>query len=87
MAILSEEDFIAHECDLPLKTIKRIEVAYFTDLSNKQASIVSGRGIDGVLYTFEVVPRKQIPITLPLTDKNLQRKRTDGDLTVPVQPI
>lgn len=41
---------------------------------------MSGWGIDGTVYTFEVMPRKPIPITIPLADENLQRKRDSQGL-------
>ncbi len=69
--MLAEEDFERHECDLPLNDCKTIEVAYFTDLSGKTKEIVSGRGIDGVLYIFEVVPRKPIPMITPLSKRKV----------------
>lgn len=66
--ILSSKDFEAHECDLPLKECKRIEVVYFHDESYKNKKLISGWGTDGILYTFEVVPRKPIPFVLSSSD-------------------
>jgi hypothetical protein len=60
-AILSAEEFDTHEYDLSLKECKRIEVVYFHDRSYKGKKLMTGWGTDGVLYTFEVVPRKPIP--------------------------
>lgn len=90
--MLSYENFGSHECDMPLKNTKRIEVIYFRDDSYKGKKLMTGWGTDGVLYTFEVVPRKPIPITTPLTDDsnrrfltdNFKRNKTDGDLTEPL---
>jgi hypothetical protein len=63
--ILSANEFDKHACDLPLANTKRIPVIYFQDDSYKDKKLMTGWGIDGVLYTFEVVPRKPIPIVLP----------------------
>jgi len=84
-AILSSETFETHECDLPLKECRRIEVVYFQDESYKDKKIMSGWGIDGVIYTFEVVPRKPIPIVLSSSDVFSQKKRSDGDYTEPLR--
>jgi len=78
--ILSSEGFDSHTCDLPLTATKRIAVVYFQDESYKSKRIMSGWGIDGTVYTFEVMPRKPIPITIPLADENLQRKRDSQGL-------
>jgi hypothetical protein len=48
---------------------------------------MSGWGVDGVLYTFEIVPRKPIPIIMSLnrlkvTDPRWKDK-TDGEVTEP----
>jgi hypothetical protein len=69
--IISENDFNQHECDLPLTSSKRIEVIYFRDDSYKNKKLMTGLGIDGVLYTFEVVPRKPIPMIMPLNRRNV----------------
>ena len=89
-AILSSEEFETHECNLELKECKRLEVVYFCDDSYKDKKLMTGWGTDGILYTFEVVPRKPIPITIPLTNDNrrfltdtFKRNKTDGDLTEP----
>lgn len=74
---MSSAEFEQHECDLPLKTIERIKVVYFRDDSYKDKKLMTGWGIDGILYTFEVVPRKPIPITIPLADETL-RERQNG---------
>jgi hypothetical protein len=82
--ILSSDNFENHECDLPLRDIKRIEVVYFHDGSYKNKKLVTGWGTDGTLYTFEVVPRKPIPIMLPLSDEISQPKPSDEDFTEPI---
>lgn len=79
--ILSSEAFDAHECDLPLKECKRIEVVYFHDKSYKNKKLMSGWGTDGILYTFEVVPRKAIPLILPLSNELSQQNKSNGDVT------
>ena len=40
---------------------------------------MTGWGTDGVLYTFEAVPRKPISITMPLADEKKHLFRTDGE--------
>lgn len=81
--MLSEESFDTHECDLPLTRTKTIEVVYFRDDSVNSNQRVTGRGIDGILYAFEVVPRKAIPITIPLSRRKVTPFRTDEDETEP----
>jgi hypothetical protein len=49
--VLSSEDFDTHECDMPINARKRIEVVYFRDDSHKDKKLMTGLGIDGVLYT------------------------------------
>jgi hypothetical protein len=66
-SIIASENFEAHECNLELKECKRIEVIYVCDDSYKNKKLIRGWGIDGVLYTFEVVPRKAIPCIIPLS--------------------
>jgi hypothetical protein len=82
--MFSEQDFNAHKCDLPLIGCKIIEVVYFQDGSYKDKKLMTGLGTDGILYTFEVVPRKPIPITLPLQQTNVyMNPKTDEDVTEP----
>jgi hypothetical protein len=66
--VFSSEDFDAHECDMPINDSKRIEVVYFRDDSYKDKKLMTGLGIDGVLYIFEMVPRKPIPFVLSSSD-------------------
>ena len=56
--MLPTDKFDSHECDLPLKGVKRIEIVYFRAGSCKNKKLMTGWGTDGVNYTFEVVPRK-----------------------------
>jgi hypothetical protein len=72
--ILSAKDFESHRCDLSLKECKTIEVVYFQDGSYEDRKLMLGWGTDGVLYTFEVVPRKAIPIIEPLNRRFLTGK-------------
>lgn len=81
--ILSSNEFQAHECTSELKGVKTIPVIDFLDTSCKGKKIITGQGTDGILYTFEVVPRKPIPITLPLADEKKHLFRTDEDVPVP----
>jgi hypothetical protein len=80
--MFSSEDFDTHECNLPLKGCKTIPVIYYLDESYKDKKIMTGWGIDGVLYTFEVVPRKPISIVMT-SDEFSQRKKSDEDFTEP----
>jgi hypothetical protein len=81
--MLSTENFDFHECSLPLKGCKTIEVVYFRDDSYKDKKLMTGWGTDGVLYTFEVVPRKPIPLMEPLNRRKVTPFRTDEDVPVP----
>jgi hypothetical protein len=76
------EDFDAHECDIPLKEIKTIPVIDYLDVSCRNKRMINGKGIDGILYTFEVVPRKPIPIVMT-SDEFSQQKKSDEDYTEP----
>lgn len=77
------ESFDSHICDLPMNSVKRIEVVYFCDDSYREKKLMTGWGVDGITYTFEVVPRKLVPVVMT-TDEFLHKKRTDGDLTEPL---
>lgn len=79
--ILSSEDFETHECDLPLKECKRIEVVYFQDESYKDKKLMTGWAIDGVLYTFEVVPRKPIPFVVSSSDDSYHESQNRRKVT------
>jgi len=85
--ILSGETFESHECDTHISGVKIIEVAYFRDDSINGKKRITGRGIDGILYSFEVVARQPIPITIPLADEKKQPFRTDEDVPVPLEAI
>jgi phage FluMu protein Com len=71
------ENFETHTCDLPLKECKTIEVIYFQDGSYKNKKLMTGLGLDGVLYTFEVVPRKPIPVATPLNRRKVTNPSAD----------
>jgi hypothetical protein len=81
--MLRIEDFDSHECDLPFKASKRIEVVYFRDDSYKDKKLMTGWGIDGILYTFEVVPRKPIPIVMGNPTTVNMEGNSDEKLTEP----
>jgi hypothetical protein len=66
--VFSSEEFDAHECDMRINDSRRIEVAYFRDDSYRDKRLMTGLGLDGVLYTFEMVPRKPIPFVLSPSD-------------------
>ena len=69
--ILSADSFETHECDLPLKDVKRILVVYFQDDSINGEKIITGKGVDGILYSFVVAPRKALPLI-----EAIRRKKT-----------
>ena len=84
--ILSVDDFETHKCDLPLNECKTIEVIRFQDCSYEDKKLMNGWGTDGILYTFEVVQRKPIPLILPVGDDFSHGKKKpfgDGDFTEP----
>jgi hypothetical protein len=66
--ILSNEDFEVHKCEWNLKRVERISVVYFRDDSYDDRKIMTGYGLDGVLYTFVVTPRTPIPYILSSSD-------------------
>jgi hypothetical protein len=80
---LSAEDFDSHICDLPLKGVKRISVVYFRDDSYRDKKLMTGWGTDGISYTFEVVPREPIPITIPLSRRKVTDSETADKVTAP----
>ncbi len=86
--MFSDKDFELHKCDISLKKCEIIEVSEFYDGSYKDKKLMNGMGINGVLYTFEVVPRKPIPIMIPLQQTKSNRfhgdEETDGEVTEPV---
>ena len=81
--MMSINDFELHKCDLSIVAVRNIPVVYFMDESCKGRKFMTGWGTDGVLYTFEVVPRKLIPVAMT-TDEFLQRKKSDKDFTEPL---
>jgi hypothetical protein len=81
--IMSQANFYKHECDLPLKKTERIEVVYFRDDSYKDKKLMTGWGTDGVLYTFEVVPRKPLPIVMCNPTRVNMKGNSDEKLTEP----
>lgn len=62
--MFSEEDFGRHKCDMSLAGVKIIPVAYFRDDSYGNKKLMTGWGVDGILYTFEVTPRHAIPVVM-----------------------
>jgi UDP-galactopyranose mutase len=82
--MFSAKDFDAHKCDMPIKDVKRIPVVYFQDDSYNDKKLMTGWGVDGVLYTFEVTPRKPIPIVICPSDESYNDKESDDKLTEPV---
>lgn len=69
------KDFDNHSCEMPLTNVKTIHVKSFIDTSCNGKKIVTGWGIDGTLYAFEVVPRESIPYILPLADEFSQTRK------------
>jgi hypothetical protein len=82
--IFAEESFDSHVCNVPINNTKKINVAYFRDDTQNGKKRVTVRGIDGTLYVFEAVPRKAIPITIPLSRRKVTAFKTDEDETEPV---
>lgn len=87
LQIFSDKDFDSHTCDRTLKECRFIEVSEILDGSYGNKKLMNGWGTDGILYTFEVVPRKPIPLMLPLSDGFSQRKSSVKDFTEPVHSI
>ena len=82
--MLSSENFDAHKCDLSLKECKTIEVVKIIDGSYEDRQLMNGWGTDGILYTFEIMPRKAIPIMMPLKQtKVYMDSKTAEDFTEP----
>jgi hypothetical protein len=73
--MFAEKDFEKHSCDKKLNECRFIEVSEIIDCSHNGKRLINGWGTDGILYTFEVVPRKAIPIIEPFS----KRKVTDPD--------
>lgn len=78
--ILSFADFESHKCEKSLVDVKTIPVVNFLDTSCNGRKIMTGWGVDDVLYTFEVVPRKPIPIFLDSIRRNLTRDNDRREL-------
>ena len=89
--MFSEKDFEAHTCDMPIKGNRLIEVADILDVSYDNKKIITVQGLNGALYTFEVVPRKPISIMIPLQQTKSNRfhgdEETDGEVPVPFSTI
>ena len=85
--LTSSEKFDNHECDFTYTRSKIIEVAYFRDDSHKNKQVITAMGLDKVLYTFEVLPRKAIQITVPLSRRMVTAFKTDDKETEPSQTI
>lgn len=81
--MLPIKEFDTHKCKLPIMGIKTIPVVYFIDTSCNGNKLINGWGTDGILYTFEVVPRKPIPIAIPIADEKKHPFKTDEDVPVP----
>jgi hypothetical protein len=86
--LFSEKNFESHKCgEIPLKECRIIEVAEIYDGSYEGKKLLNGWGIDGILYTFELAPRKAIPLMEPLSRRKVTDlpygKRTDEDETEP----
>jgi hypothetical protein len=80
-----EAAFSSHKCDLALTANKEIPVVYFHDTSYNGKKSITAWGTNGILYTFEVVPRKPIPVTMPLKQtKVYMDTKTDEDFTEPL---
>jgi hypothetical protein len=81
--ILSRENFESHTCNLPLVGVKRIPVVYFQDDSVNGEKIMTGRGVNGILYSFVVVSRTQIPYMKGLSDVSYHDDESNDKLPEP----
>jgi hypothetical protein len=86
----ASEEFAAHECNLPLTDVKQIPVVYFQDDSVNGKKIMTGKGVDGILYSFIVTPRMAIPYFMSnrrkVTDPSWKDK-TDGEVPEPCHHV
>lgn len=57
-----------------------MKLSISTTISYKDKKLMTGLGVDGVLYTFEVVPRKAIPYFTSLSKG--YRKRSQNFLGI-----
>ena len=80
--MFTSKTFDAHKCELNTKSVKTIPVVYFINTSCNGKKYMSGLGLNGVLYTFEVTPREAIPIIKPIR-RIFTASETDTDLTEP----
>ena len=89
--ITTAKEFEGHECDLSFNESKIIKVAYFRNDSHKNKQIITGLGLDKVLYTFEVVPRTATPYFTSLSRRNVtnseENNGTDGEVPEPFLPL
>ena len=81
--IFSSEEFANHKCKMPLVGLKNIPVVNFLDTSCNGKKFMTGWGIDGIFYTFEVVPRKPISYILSSSDDSYHDKDSDEKLPEP----
>jgi hypothetical protein len=81
--MLASGDFNSHKCSWALKGTKEIPVVYFRDDSFDDKKIMTGYGIDGVLYSFVVVPREAIPLIESLSRRKVTDSGTDEEVTEP----
>jgi hypothetical protein len=82
--LLSGSKFNEHKCKLELIGTKVIPVVNFIDTSYNGQRVMTGWGVDGVLYTFEVVSRKPIPYILSTSDDSYHDENPDDKLPVRV---
>jgi hypothetical protein len=59
--ILSSRNFNKHKCEKSSIGVKTIPVIDFLQTSRNGKEVMTGWGVNGILYTFEVMPRKPIP--------------------------
>ena len=88
--MMSEKDFERHKCgEPPLKECRTIEVVEIYDGSYDGNKLLNGMGVDGVLYTFELVSRKALPVVECLNRRKVTgRDEFSGtDEEVPVPPV
>ena len=81
--MFDNQSFEEHKCDIPLSGVKKIEVVYFHDGSYGKKKLLTALGIDGILYSFEVIPRKGIPYFMRLSDGRKHLDKSNGKVPVP----
>jgi hypothetical protein len=83
--MFSSDDFDSHKCELKLTANKEIPVVYYNDSSYGDKKAITAWGVDGVLYTLEVTPRRPILIAMCPSDDSYHEPESDDKLPVPIE--